>query len=334
MDRQEFREAVLERDGHTCVLCGKPAVDAHHILERRLWSDGGYVLDNGASLCAACHIAAEQTVVSVEQIREAARVAPVVPDHLFADGRYDKWGNLILEDGNRLPGPLYEDTSVQKALRSGGVANLFLTHWKYPRTLHLPWSGGASVKDEKTLSDLSGLQDSEIVVTEKMDGENTTMYSDFIHARSVSSDSRHGSRSWVKNLHASICADIPVGYRIVGENMFAAHSIRYDDLVSYFLVFSMWHRNVCLAWDEIKEWCELLGLVTVRELYRGPYNEKLLLKLADELDAERSEGYVVRSTNAFFAKDFHLRVAKYQRENHVTSDSHWMYGKIEQNKLA
>jgi len=37
----------------------------------------------------------------------------------------------------------------------------------------------------------------EVVVTEKMDGENTTMYCDNIHARSI--DGRHHpSRDWVK----------------------------------------------------------------------------------------------------------------------------------------
>jgi len=49
-NRDQFREAVLSRDRHMCVVCGQPARDAHHIMERRLFPDGGYHLDNGASL--------------------------------------------------------------------------------------------------------------------------------------------------------------------------------------------------------------------------------------------------------------------------------------------
>lgn len=51
LTRDDFREFVFKRDNHKCVVCGEPAVDAHHILERRLFHDSGYYLDNGASLC-------------------------------------------------------------------------------------------------------------------------------------------------------------------------------------------------------------------------------------------------------------------------------------------
>ena len=51
LSRDEFREGVFERDGHKCVVCKEQGKDAHHILERRLFNDGGYYLDNGATLC-------------------------------------------------------------------------------------------------------------------------------------------------------------------------------------------------------------------------------------------------------------------------------------------
>ena len=70
LSRDQFREGTFTRDKHLCVICKKPAQDAHHIIERRLWDDGGYYLDNGASLCGPCHIKAEQTTLSVEEIRE------------------------------------------------------------------------------------------------------------------------------------------------------------------------------------------------------------------------------------------------------------------------
>lgn len=69
---------------------------------------------------------------------------------------------------------------------------------KYPRTLHLPWSLGRT-SDDKVLSSMDHFSGREVVVTEKMDGENTTIYSDGLHARSTTSQ-RHPSRSWVASL--------------------------------------------------------------------------------------------------------------------------------------
>ena len=35
-----------------CVLCDAVAVDAHHVLDRKLYPDGGYYLGNGAAVCS------------------------------------------------------------------------------------------------------------------------------------------------------------------------------------------------------------------------------------------------------------------------------------------
>jgi len=67
LTRDLFREMVFQRDNHQCVICHGPAQDAHHIIERRLWPDGGYYLLNGASLCGEHHIAAEQTTLSCDE---------------------------------------------------------------------------------------------------------------------------------------------------------------------------------------------------------------------------------------------------------------------------
>ena len=120
LTRDQFREGVFERDKHKCVMCNEPAQDAHHIIERRLWDDGGYYLDNGASLCGTCHIQAEQTDISVEEIREAAGIEHIIlPEHLYVDQMYDKWGNPIMENGRRLIRELKSqlDESKTKALQ-------------------------------------------------------------------------------------------------------------------------------------------------------------------------------------------------------------------------
>jgi hypothetical protein len=57
--RENFRNEVFSRDKNKCRKCGKTAVDAHHITDRNEMPNGGYVKENGISLCADCHAIAE-----------------------------------------------------------------------------------------------------------------------------------------------------------------------------------------------------------------------------------------------------------------------------------
>lgn len=319
------------------MICGDSAQDAHHIIERRLWPDGGYVLDNLASVCGPCHLLCERTSVSVEAVREAAGITKIVlPPHMYADVRYDKWGNVLLDDGSRSPGELFWDESVQKALREGRVLDQFRTYVKYPRTLHLPWSPG--VTDDDVVMDatgLMGLGQSEVVVTIKMDGENTSLYSDgYVHARSIDSAS-HPSQSWVRSMWAKVAYELPYGWRVCAENLYALHSIRYTDLPSYLEVFSVWsEKNWCLSWDDTETWAELLGFPTVPVLYRGPMDYEVIEGLWNESDRDKVEGYVVRSADGFPYGEFRNKVAKFVRAEHVTSDRHWKAGRaLEKNNL-
>ncbi|TNE48391.1 MAG: 2'-5' RNA ligase [Deltaproteobacteria bacterium] len=201
---------------------------------------------------------------------------------------------------------------------------------KYPRTPHLPWSEGAT-SDDITLDLASCFEGREVVVTEKMDGENTTMYTDYIHARSLDSK-HHPSRNWVKQLHGRIGYNIPEGWRICGENMYAQHSIIYDDLESYFYLFSVWNEeNECLDWNETIEWAELLQLPVPPVLYQGPWDEALIENLS--FNPEICEGYVVRTVAGFAYTDFQKHLAKVVRANHVQTDEHWMHRPVIPNQL-
>ena len=334
--RDDFRSAVFARDGHECVFCGAPAVDAHHILERRLWPDGGYYLDNGASVCAEHHIGCEQTIISVEDVRRACGISRiVVPPHLYADQPCDKWGNPLLSGGRRLKGELFHDESVQKVLKGAGVLDLFTEMVKYPRTHHLPWSDGVN-DDDRVISSLDAFRGQRVIVTEKMDGENTTLYRDRMHARSVDGRS-HPSRGWVKKLWSTLCADIPEGWRVCGENMYARHSIHYTELPDYFMGFSVWNeRNICLGWDDTLEWFSLLGITPVSVLHDGVFDMERIKALYDRKeDWARREGYVVRTASPFGYGEFRHKVAKFVRKGHVQTSRHWMWGgTVEANSLV
>lgn len=335
LSRDQFREQVFARDQHKCVFCDQPAVDAHHIIERRLWPDGGYYLDNGASVCEHHHLLCEQTVISVEDVGAAAGIQRIiVPPHLYADQPYDKWGNPVLPNGQRLKGELFNDESVQKVLAQGKVLDQFTSWVKYPRTHHLPWSVGIN-SDDRVIASMKSFEGRRVIVTEKMDGENTTMYNDYIHARSIDGRS-HPSRNWVKQYWSTISADIPSGWRLCGENLFAKHSISYDDLPTYFMGFSMWDdHNNCLCWDDTVEWFRLLGVQSVPVLFDGIYDENKIKALWNDADWESREGYVLRIADQISYSDFRHSVGKFVRANHIQTVKHWMYGQpIVRNNLT
>ncbi|MER6613316.1 RNA ligase family protein [Streptomyces xantholiticus] len=201
----------------------------------------------------------------------------------------------------------------------------------YPRTRHLPWSPGATADDVR-VTDLGGLRGREVVVTEKLDGENTTLYSDGLHARSLDS-AHHPSRAWVKALQGRIAHRIPEGWRVCGENMYARHSIAYDDLESYFYGFSVWDElGRCLDWDRTVRFLRGLGIPVPRVQWRGVFDERALRGM--KLDLGRQEGYVVRTADGFMAEEFGQRVAKWVRAGHVRTGTHWMHAAVVENGLG
>ena len=337
LTRDQFRTGVFQRDEYKCVICKAAGQDAHHIIERRLFHDGGYYIDNGATLCSSCHIRAEQTILSTDEIRKAAGITHIIlPEHAYSDQQYDKWLNPVLANGMRVRGELFEDLSVQKILEP--VLHLFTNRVKYNRTNHLPWSKGLT-KDDRMLEecDLILWNNTEVVITEKRDGEQSNLYKDGLHARSVDVVS-HPSRNRLKALHSKISHNIPDNWRICGENMSAKHSIHYINLKTFFEVFSIWNGLSCLSWDDTVTYTQLLGLETVPILWRGIWNENIKKNcinntLFENNSIDEVEGYVVRPCASFSYKDFRKVVGKFVRANHIVKTRHhWFNSKIVWNK--
>lgn len=203
--------------------------------------------------------------------------------------------------------------------------------YKYPRTPHIPGSPGCT-SDDKVLSSLDQFKGKQVVITEKMDGENTTLYSDYLHARSI--DSRHHpSRNWIKAFHSQFAHNIPKDWRFCGENMYATHSIAYDNLDNYFYVFSVWEKEFCVDWDYLEFVCDTFSLIHVPVLYKGLFNEQCVHDTISNLDTTKTEGFVIRTIDGFWYNEFDQCVAKYVRAKHVQTDEHWMTKTVIPNKL-
>jgi hypothetical protein len=194
---------------------------------------------------------------------------------------------------------------------------------KHSRTYHLPWSPGVS-SDDRVLRSTDQFEGHRVIVTEKRDGECTSLYRDgTVHARSIDG-TNHPWQDAVKAMWRERCIDLPEGWRVVGENLYAEHSIRYDNLTDWIEVFAIFDEtNTALSWDETLEWSSLLGLWTVPVLWKGLWDEDQIRHLPYNLDSEKQEGFVVRVDGPIAFEDWDWVVAKWVRKGHVQTDQHW-----------
>lgn len=95
LSRENFKDLVFKRENYKCAVCKfSPCVDAHHIIERRLWDNGGYYLENGVGLCEKCHRLAEENFYSPQDLRNIVGIKHIIlPKEFDCSKEYDKWGN-------------------------------------------------------------------------------------------------------------------------------------------------------------------------------------------------------------------------------------------------
>lgn len=206
---------------------------------------------------------------------------------------------------------------------------------KYPRSWHLSYSE-KSGSDDKRHDDDSHFSNKNVTVTIKLDGENTTIYSDYIHARSLDSRVDSEDRRWIDALRISkIENNIPDSFRICGENMFYKHTVPYEDLESMFYVFSIWDGDKCLSWEETKMWCGLLDLQHVPVIFEGKYNKDKILKIFNDYTSKNKnvEGFVVRISDSFNISEFTYSLSKYVRNTFEIPSNHWRHSQKYLNAL-
>lgn len=206
---------------------------------------------------------------------------------------------------------------------------------KYPRTYHLPWSPGAT-SDDKIAAFIDQAIGQPIVITEKLDGENTCLNQIGVFARSHAAPTQNPWASYLWEHWNRIHFQLD-DLEIFGESLFAIHSITYTGLSHYFYVFGVRQGSLWLPWDEVVMYADLLNLPLAPVLFEGTANSKSELEtvIAETLrePSELSslevatetpkEGVVVRPAGAFASEVFDESVFKWVRANHVQTDEHW-----------
>ncbi len=179
-----------------------------------------------------------------------------------------------------------------------------------------------------------------------MDGENTTIYTNHLHARSLDS-TKDESHRWIERFRNAILPQLNQlkNWRICGENLFYKHTIFYQDLENIFLAYSIWSenndkneiKNQSLSWKETKIIFDKIGISYPALIYEGIYNKKTILEKFEEYQNTKErqvEGFVIRLEEAFLYQDFSKAVAKYVcNDFEITSTKHWRYEAKTLNQL-
>ena len=205
---------------------------------------------------------------------------------------------------------------------------------KYPRTYHLPWSPGAT-SDDKIAKEIDQVIGNEIVITEKLDGENSCINQYGVFSRSHASPTKHPWANYLWETWQLIGHQLE-DLELFGESLYAIHSIEYTGLTKYFYLFAIREMEHWFSWEKIELHADILQLDTVPVLFKGVVQtEEELKKLIDELMESPShlsgenvkispkEGVVVRVARGFEDKEFSKCVFKWVRANHVQTDVHW-----------
>lgn len=228
---------------------------------------------------------------------------------------------------------------------------------KYFRTSHTPWSLGTT-KDDKRVRSVSHLLGLELVVTEKIDGENQTWTDSAVFARTHDGEVSHPSNGWSKMLHAERRHLIDPGLSVFLEYTFALHSIWYGRMAqerAYAHVFGVRDDTTGMhwGWDDVLLMAGILELPTVPVLFRGVVERADDLKrlmpgdgksssawqgvpirmegrevmLAPNITAMSNirEGEVARVTSTFADDKVSVAksIVKSVRLGHVQSEDHW-----------
>lgn len=307
-------DAYTDMAGH-CLMCECAAVVTHPMMSPALW-EGTPAAANIIKLCdhhAILLLSGQLT--RQELIAKAPLLSPVLPPQLYPTMNYDHWGNLILNDNRRARGELFHMPNTQQALLASDALSMFTPWVKFPRTFLLPWVENPSDGD-RTLASVLHLEGHRVVVTEKMDGENITLYRDYYHSRSIE-HSHHPSRLWLKTFWENIATHIPVGWRLCGEYLFTRHALHYNNLPSYFLGFCIWDEyDVCLDWDQTQALFAAWGVHPVAVIYEGIFDRQSIHHHWLTACETSSEGYIVRRSDKIEFRDYKNRCGKFIRADY------------------
>lgn len=221
--------------------------------------------------------------------------------------------------------------------------------FRFPHTPHLAWLGAGTPRDDKVLApeEATALLAGEVVVEEKVDGANLGLAlgadgtlrcqnrGQYLQPPFVGQFQRLAG--WLAAREHALRRELSPELIVFGEWCAARHSVAYDRLPDWMLVFDVYDRTARRFFSTARRdaLAERLGLTVVRTVARGHTTlGKLKKRLATETSRYRGgaiEGFVIRSES----QDWLLARAKLVHPEFVQSiGEHWRRRRIEWNRLG
>lgn len=221
--------------------------------------------------------------------------------------------------------------------------------FRFPHTPHLVWLGDGKPRDDKVLSasEARDLLSADVVVEEKLDGANLGISFDADGRLRAQNRGQYlvepfGGQfarlaSWLGQHANAMTGVLAADLMLFGEWCAARHSVPYDRLPDWFVVFDVYDRTQGRFWSSVRRnaLAVHLGLAHVPELTSGLLNIEQIRK---ELDSRTSqfgegpmEGVVIRRETTQWCEER----AKLVRAGFTQSiDNHWRKRRLDWNRLA
>ena len=203
----------------------------------------------------------------------------------------------------------------------------------FPRIKHMYNSPGRSPDDLRSDKDwFNSFSGKYIVIKEKLDGENTGITNISCYARSKIPTLNPWSVNIRRDIFPFVKDLISDDEIVFGENLYAVHSIKYNQLPSYFHIFAVYNTKleVWYSWSDVEMFAKILDLPTVPVLFKGIINsEKDLMDKINYWMSQPSaygvekEGVVMRLAGEIKPEDWNNSIVKYVRANHVQTNKRW-----------
>lgn len=217
--------------------------------------------------------------------------------------------------------------------------------FKFPRTPHLVWLEESSPRGDKLMParEAGEWLRRPMSVEEKVDGANLGLSLDDGRLRAQSRGHYLDRRAagqwkplwrWLAQREGRLRALLGPSMIAFGEWCFAEHSVSYDSLPDWFLLFDVYDRRERRFWSRVRrdEWARDAGLWTVPLVATGVLGLPALRKLLvpSRLGSVAAEGIYLR----WDAGDWLVARAKVVRPGWVmASDDHWSSGQLKANRL-
>ncbi|MDN5849801.1 MAG: RNA ligase family protein [Nitrococcus sp.] len=221
--------------------------------------------------------------------------------------------------------------------------------FRFPHTPHVAWLGEGVPRDDKLLSaaEMDALLAGPVVVEEKLDGANLGFSpapggtvraqnrGEYLQAPFVGQFKRLAA--WLAQHERALAGALGNDLIAFGEWCAARHTLGYDSLPDWWLLFDVYDRRQGRFWSTRRRdaWATAAGVAVVPVLHRGETN---LTRMSEWATSERShyragplEGVVVRR------EDAHWSNSRGKLVNPVFAagiEAHWRRRRIEWNRLS